>query len=80
MMQGQSPYDGADGCPLAGQAWDDDIAALRAYLGRPSFRYVDQAVEEAHAEALARWPLLRELDGIGWPGDAPPSGPAASAG
>lgn len=40
---------------------EDDIAELRRTLQMPAFDYVDFSAMRERDEALARWPLLREL-------------------
>ncbi|NYT63870.1 hypothetical protein H0A66_16250 [Alcaligenaceae bacterium] len=39
----------------------DDIASLEKFLDAGPFDYVDVAIQEAHAQALRKWPLLAEI-------------------
>lgn len=41
---------------------EDDIDLLRRSLDMPAFPYVDFSAEHERAQALARWPLLAELE------------------
>ena len=41
---------------------EDDIEHLRHDLGMPGFNYVDFSAMREREQALARWPLLRELE------------------
>ena len=41
---------------------EDDIERLRRNLQMPELGYVDFSAERDRAQALARWPLLAELE------------------
>ncbi len=41
---------------------EDDIDALRRSLQMPDLPYVDFSARQERSQALARWPLLAEVD------------------
>lgn len=43
---------------------EDDIDALRRSLQMPDLPYVDFSARQERRQALARWPLLAEVDAL----------------
>lgn len=43
---------------------EDDIDLLRRSLAMPDMPYVDFSANNERAQALARWPLLAELEAL----------------
>ncbi|KRG52888.1 cellulose biosynthesis protein BcsR [Stenotrophomonas maltophilia] len=48
--------------PVTLSVEEDDIDLLRRSLDMPGLPYVDFSAQHERAQALARWPLLAELE------------------